>query len=677
MPIKLPFGSRGRELPKDLWTKCPGCEELLYNKRLAGDLWVCSRCGHHFRVRAQARLALLVDADSFRERDAGLESVDPLEFVDTKPYPERLAAAQVATGLRDAAVWGTATIGGIRIAICVMDFGFMGGSMGSVVGEKVTRAAEAALAERIPLLTVAASGGARMQEGTLALMQLAKTCAALERLALAGVPFVSLMTDPTTGGVYASFAALGDVNLAEPGALIGFAGARVAAGTIAEELPPGFQRAEFLLEHGFVDRIVPRARLRDELVLILRLLRPLDVTRLEHTANGTVRVPMLGAMADGANALATAIVSSQGGERGNGAGKGKALSAAKAAAQSAAQPDMRTTRAPLPERQSEEEVWERVLLARDPARPHTRELAQAIGTDFIELHGDRLFRDDPAIVGGLLRVGGRAAVIVGHQKGSDTTENIRRNFGMPHPEGYRKAQRLFALAERFGLPVVTTIDTPGAFPGPASEERGVAEAIARSIMQMSALRTPVVAILTGEGGSGGALAIAVGDTVLALENAIYSVISPEGCASILWRSADKARSAAAAMRITAPEQVLLGVVDEVVPEPAGGAQHDPAVTARRLRAAITVHLERLTAMPLDELLTARYRRYREFGAYRTVEGVAGVHVPERPSLAGRLRQLLDAGVGRIGAPAETVSGARPTSSQTDEAAYDAPLREDV
>jgi acetyl-CoA carboxylase carboxyl transferase subunit beta len=550
-----------------------------------------------------------------------------------------------------------------------MDFGFMGGSMGSVVGEKVTRAAEAALAERIPLLTVAASGGARMQEGTLALMQLAKTCAARERLALGGVPYISLMTDPTTGGVYASFAALGDVNLAEPGALIGFAGARVAAGTIAEELPPGFQRAEFLLEHGFVDRIVPRARLRDELVLLLRLLRPLDPARLMH-GNGTVRVPVLEAMADGANALATAIVGSQGG---NGATKAAATAAAKAAAQQ----NVRTTRAPLPERQTEEEVWERVLLARDPARPHTRELAQAIGTDFIELHGDRLFRDDPAIVGGLLRVGGRAAVIVGHQKGSDTTENIRRNFGMPHPEGYRKAQRLFALAERFGLPVVTTIDTPGAFPGPASEERGVAEAIARSIMQMSALRTPVVAVLTGEGGSGGALAIAVGDTVLALENAIYSVISPEGCASILWRSPERARAAAAAMRITAPEQVLLGVVDEVVPEPAGGAQRDPAVASRRLREAITAQLERLTAVPLEELLEARYRRYRELGAYRTVEGVAGVHVPERPSLAGRLRQLLDAGVGRIAAPAEAVTGSRSGGASADEAAYDAPLREDV
>jgi len=666
MPLKLPFRSRGRDLPKDLWTKCPGCEELLYNKRLAGDLWVCSRCGHHFRIRAETRLALLADADSFRERDAGLESIDPLGFVDSKPYPDRLAAAQAATGLRDAAVWGTAAIGGTRVAICVMDFGFMGGSMGSVVGEKVTRAAEAALAERIPLVIVAASGGARMQEGTLALMQLAKTCAALERLARAGVPYVSVMTDPTTGGVYASFAALGDVNLAEPGALIGFAGARVAAGTIAEELPPGFQRAEFLGEHGFVDRIVPRARLRDELAALLRLLRP-RVGGAEPAPNGAPRVPILGAMADGASALATALVGGAMGDQGDGDGDGRVP----------VQPAERGTRSPLPERQAEDHVWERVQLARDPARPHTREIAHALGSEFIELHGDRLFRDDPAIVGGLARVGGRALVVVGHQKGSDTTENIRRNFGMPHPEGYRKAQRLFALAERFGLPVVTIVDTPGAFPGSASEERGVAESIARSIMQMSALRTPIVAVISGEGGSGGALAIAVGDAVLALENAVYSVISPEGCASILWRSPDAARTAAAAMRMTAAEQVLLGVVDEVVPEPAGGAQRDPAEATKLLREALAAHLDRLEAVPLDELVGARYRRYRELGAYRTVEGVAGIHVPERPSLAERLRQLIDAGVGRIGGAADGVSGARPLGGPAAGSGHDAPLREDV
>ncbi len=274
MPIKLPFRPRRQGFPPDLWTKCPTCQEMLYNKQLEKSLRVCDKCGHHFRLRVDARLAQLLDHDTFRERDAGLESVDPLGFVDQKPYPERLAAARTSTGIRDAAMWGTGAIGGHRVAICVMDFAFMGGSMGSVVGEKVTRAAEAALAERLPLIVVSASGGARMQEGTLALMQLAKTVAALVRLAEAGVPYVSVMTDPTTGGVFASYAALGDVNLAEPDALIAFAGARVSAGTIAETLPDGFQRAEFLFDHGFVDQVVKRPDLRDALIGLLSYLRP-------------------------------------------------------------------------------------------------------------------------------------------------------------------------------------------------------------------------------------------------------------------------------------------------------------------------------------------------------------------------------------------------------------------
>ncbi len=273
MPIKLPFRPRGQSFPPDLWTKCPGCGEMLYNKQLEKSLRVCDKCGHHFRLRVDARLAQLLDHDTFREQDAGLESIDPLGFVDQKPYPERLATARTSTGIRDAAIWGTGAMGGHRVAICVMDFAFMGGSMGSVVGEKVTRAAEMALAERLPLIVVSASGGARMQEGTLALMQLAKTVAALGRLADAGVPYLSVMTDPTTGGVFASYAALGDVNLAEPGALIAFAGARVAAGTIAETLPEGFQRAEFLFLHGFVDQVVNRADLRDALVGLLHYLR--------------------------------------------------------------------------------------------------------------------------------------------------------------------------------------------------------------------------------------------------------------------------------------------------------------------------------------------------------------------------------------------------------------------
>ncbi len=274
MPITLPFRPRRESYPEDLWTQCPGCSEMLFNKHLDKSERVCPSCGHHFRVSAPARLAQLLDAGTFREQDAGLVSRDPLGFVDSKPYADRLVAAQTATGRRDAAMWGFGSIGGRPVAICALDFTFMGGSMGSVVGEKVTRAAEGAVARRLPLVVVSASGGARMQEGTLALMQLVKTLAALQSLRDAGVPYVSVMADPTTGGVFASFAALGDVNLAEPNALIGFAGARVSAGTIAEELPPGFQRAEFLFAHGFVDRVVPRGDLRDEIAAILDVLAP-------------------------------------------------------------------------------------------------------------------------------------------------------------------------------------------------------------------------------------------------------------------------------------------------------------------------------------------------------------------------------------------------------------------
>jgi acetyl-CoA carboxylase carboxyl transferase subunit beta len=275
MPVKFPsFRPRRETFPEKLWTRCPSCEEQLFNKQLEKAMHVCPSCGHHFRLSATARLAQLLDDGTFAEHDPGLVSEDPLGFVDQKAYPDRVAAAQLATGLRDAAIWGIGRIEGQRIAILAMDFGFMGGSMGAVVGEKVARAAEGALAERIPLVIVSASGGARMQEGTLALMQLAKTMAALERLRAANVPYVSVMSDPTTGGVFASYAAMGDVNVAEPNALIGFAGARVGSGTIGQELPPGFQRAEFLYRHGFVDRIVARPELRRELAALLRFLAP-------------------------------------------------------------------------------------------------------------------------------------------------------------------------------------------------------------------------------------------------------------------------------------------------------------------------------------------------------------------------------------------------------------------
>jgi acetyl-CoA carboxylase carboxyl transferase alpha subunit len=287
-------------------------------------------------------------------------------------------------------------------------------------------------------------------------------------------------------------------------------------------------------------------------------------------------------------------------------------------------------------------TWARVQLARNLRRPRILDLVGAMADEFVELHGDRLFGDDEAVVTGLARIDDRRVVVVGQQKGADTDENIRRNFGMPHPEGYRKAMRVMELAERFGLPVVTFVDVPGAHPGAESEERGIAESIARSIGLMSRLRTPIVVVITGEGGSGGALAIAVGDVIIALENAVYSVISPEGCASILWRTADEAATAAVAMKMTAPEQQALGVIDIVVAEPGEGAHTDHAETARRLKAVIVEQLDDLARLPLDALVEARYRRFRTLGAYREVDAPPPPP-PERSGLADRLRNLLDPG----------------------------------
>ena len=639
MPIKLPsFRGRRDAYPADLWTKCPTCEEMLFNKQLEKAMRVCSNCGHHFRLAAAARLEQLVDPNSWMEQDGGLQSVDRLDFVDQKPYVDRLIAAQAATGMRDAAVWGTATLGGVPVAVCVMDFGFMGGSMGAVVGEKVTRAAEHALQARVPLIIVSASGGARMQEGTLALMQLAKTLAALERLREAGVPFLSVLSDPTTGGVFASFAVVGDINIAEPNALIGFAGSRVSAGTIAQELPVGFQRSEFLFSHGFVDRVVARPDLRDELARLLRLLpahRGVDDAPpdLEGDPAGFRPFSFLTSLAGKVGDLA-------GGE-----------SARPASDEATSEADTRDA------------VWARVQLARNLKRPRTLEFVAAMTDDFVELHGDRLFGDDAAVVAGLARLDGRRVVVVGQQKGADTDENIRRNFGMPHPEGYRKAMRVMELAERFGLPVITFVDVPGAHPGPESEERGIAEAIARSIGLMSRLRTPIVTVITGEGGSGGALAIAVGDVVIALENAVYSVISPEGCAAILWRTADEAPAAALAMRMTAADQLALGVVDIVVPEPGAGAHIDPGETARRLKAIIVDRLDALEALTIDELLGSRYRRYRTLGSYTETEMPEPTAPPPGRGLGDRLRHLLDPGWRAVGPAVPTWSRDEPPARE--------------
>ncbi|MFF3763844.1 acetyl-CoA carboxylase, carboxyltransferase subunit beta [Streptomyces sp. NPDC001922] len=540
------------------WVRCENCAALVYGKRFDRSLRVCPECGRHAHLTAHQRLDQLLDPGTARQLDPVPAVHDPLAFTDTRPYRERLADARAATGLGEAVVCARGRIQDQPVVVAVMDFRFLGGSLGCGVGALITEAARTSLRQRTPLLLVTASGGARMQEGVLSLMQMAKTAQALTELDEAGVLTLSLITDPTYGGVAASFATLTDVILAEPGARLGFAGPRVIEQTTHQQLPEGFQTAEFLLEHGMVDNVVPRSALRATL--------------------------------------------------------GRLLSLGSPAARRAPAPSRRGRVLCEPGELPERDAWEAVRLARHPDRPGALHYADLLLDDFHELHGDRLGADCAAVVGGPGRLNGLPVMLIGHHKGGPgLTERRRRNFGMSTPAGYRKAARLMRLAEKTGMPVITLIDTPGADPGPASEESGQAVAIAENLRLMSRLRVPVVAVLTGEGGSGGALALAVADRVLVSENGVYSVISPEGCAAILWKRPEAAPAAAAALRLDARELLRLGVVDGVVPEPPGGAHRDHAGAAALLRDAVDAAVDDLVRRAPGRLLRDRRRRFQRFG----------------------------------------------------------------
>jgi acyl-CoA carboxylase subunit beta len=550
------------------WRRCPACEAFVYHKRLKRNLHVCPECNHHFRLRLRDRVAQLVDEGSFEELSGDLEPIDALSFVDTKPYAERIAAAQKKSSAKSGALYGTATVDGRPLVIAGIDFGFIGGSMGGAVGESITRAAELALERRIPLLVISASGGARMQEGCVSLMQMAKTSQAIGRLKEEGILYASLLTDPTYGGVSASFATLGDVLIAEPDAHIGFAGPTVIEQTIRQTLPDGFQTSGFLMEHGMLDLVEPRENLQRTIRNLVEMHSVIEDARGAERGSLVTRLPA----AEGAEAVEEA--------------------------------EVLETRDP----------WEVVQLARNLERPHTLEYVGFVFDDFVELHGDRTFREDPAIVAGLARLGDLVVMLIGHQKGSTTGEMMERNFGMPEPDGYRKGMRLMRYAEKFGIPIVTLVDTAGAYPGIGAEERGQSNAIAESIMLQSRLPVPTVTVVTGEGGSGGALALAASDKVMMLENSYYSVISPEGCATILFKDAALAPRAAAALRITAPDLLRLEVMDAVVPEPPEGAHTDHNTTAANVKRALVDSLRELLPLAPDELLQRRYDRFRKFGA---------------------------------------------------------------
>lgn len=540
---------------------CKICKKELDKKRVVKNKYVCYECGYYFRVRAKNRIKMVADAGSFEKWFEEEKTGNPLNFPE---YEEKVATTQEKTGLSEGVTIGECTVYGQKTVLGVIDARFMMGSMGHVVGEKITRAMEDATEKKLPVILFCCSGGARMQEGIVSLMQMAKTSAAVKRHSDAGLLYVPVLTDPTTGGVTASFAMLGDIILAEPKALIGFAGPRVIEQTIGQKLPEGFQRAEFQLEHGFVDAIVKRDELKMTLYRILKMHEPVagyanfDSLREDDNYEPTELMKERNAKAKPMNA------------------------------------------------------WDKVTAARQMKRLASVDYIDTIFDEFMEMHGDRYFRDDPAIVGGFAYLDGQPVTVIGVHKGKDLKDCAYRNYGMPSPEGYRKAIRLMKQAEKFNRPIITFVNTSGAYPGKEAEENGQGEAIARNLYEMSGIKVPILCLMIGEGGSGGALALAVGNEVWMMENATYSILSPEGFASILWKDGKRAKEAAEVMKITAQDLKELQVVDDIIPE-FGGADEDALTSiANYMKGNMKKFLKAQNGKTGEQLSAERYDRFRKF-----------------------------------------------------------------
>ena len=550
------------EVPDNLMRKCNACKAAVFVDEVKQNHYICPHCGNYFHMPAYRRIKMIADRKSFVEWDAEMEEQNPLQY---RGYEEKLRALQEKTGLNEAVVTGKCTIKGISVALGVCDCRFMMSSMGEVVGEKITRVFERATEEKLPVILYICSGGARMQEGLVSLMQMAKTSMALRKHSDAGLLYVPVLTDPTTGGVTASFAMLGDIILAEPKALIGFAGPRVIEQTIGQKLPKGFQKAEFLLEHGFIDKIVERDDQRIVLADILKL----------HENKGK-------------NSSTSKVAESHISDKGNG-----------------------NTVWPKFIPSGNFTPWEHVQLARAKTRPTGKDYIEALFDDFIEFHGDRHCGDDAAVIGGVAFFHGHPVTVLAQEKGEGTKENIARNFGMVSPEGYWKSLRLMQQAEKFHRPVICLVDTPGAFCGLEAEERGQGEAIAKNLYTLAGLTVPVLSIVIGEGGSGGALAFAVSDEVWMLEHSVYSILSPEGFASILWKDSKKAKEAAEVMKLTAEDLCEMGMIEHVIPETEPVNRENMEDVAGCLENGIADFLEKYSGKETEELLEHRYQRFRK------------------------------------------------------------------
>ena len=556
-----------------MWIKCESCGKLVYYKDYKGNKYICPSCGRAFIMTPKQRFDLLFDDNLWERLTPPSVSDDPLSFSDRVPYLDRLADARSETGCYDAVSTADGTIGGIPTTVCVLNGLFMMGSMGRAAGDAIVSAMEHAIATRRPFIMVTSSGGARMQENILSLMQMARTTAAVNKLHANGIPYIVLLTDPTFGGVTASFAMLGDINIAEKGARIGFAGRRVIEQNIREKLPSNFQTADYLYEHGMVDMVVARGDLHDTIARILAVLtkqertpKQINVSTPPHDASKKIR------------------------------GMG------------------------------ESDAYDKVLLARNENRPHFLDYINGIVDDWTYLAGDRLYAEDAAMASGIGFWRGIPSVIIGQEQGRSIETRQKHRFGMPNPDGYRKAQRMMRLAEKFELPLISLFDTAGAFAGREGEERGQSQAVASSIATGLSIKTPYIAVNVGQGGSGGAIAIGTGDRVLMLENAIYSVIAPESCASILWRDNKFKAIASTAMKLTARDMANLNIVDEVIHEPAGGAHTDWQTTMELLATSVTRHIRELMEIPVSELPGRRMDKF--LAMTRDVEIYQPEHIGE-------------------------------------------------
>ena len=533
---------------------CLVCGASLLESDLFAQLRVCPVCRFHYSMTARERIESLADPGSFREINRNVTSLDPLSFSSRVPYKQRLFQDQRRTGLTEAAVTGTCAIGGSAAVLIVLDFGFMGGSMGSVVGEKVALALEHAAKRKRPVVAVVTSGGVRVQEGVLSLMQMAKTAIAVNLLNAKGLPFITVLANPASGQVYASFSNLADIILAEPGAIVGLAPMRTIKESSDQPLPGGSHTAESHLEHGMLDAVVDRERLREHIAVLLDLLGP----QFRLTARSRAQKQKVEA--------------------------------------------------------ARSEAWNSVKLARHSSRPTSLDYIDRIVADFVEVHGDRVYGDDRAVVCGLGHLGGQTVVIVGQERGR-ADDPVGRNQGRMSPEGFRKAHRALRMAAKFEIPVVTFIDTPGPYLSLASEERGLGNVIATTMALMGELKVPTISAVIGEGGSEGALALAVADRVLMMENAIYSVISPEEAAGLIYGDEGRAEEVAESLKLTAQDCADLGIADSVVQEPPGGAHANPGEAARQLRRALIQALAELQSMSGRKLLSDRYKKYRNIGRY--------------------------------------------------------------